>query len=145
MSDEITKDNFVWKTKDKEVGLDEMDVNFKLIALIHSIKNISKNYNKYEYYIKKKEQKYKELQEELNALEEEIKSFKQREKRTKSQAEAFSRKSEKLFENVEYFQNLADVLEKSLLEDHALKVPDNIDDLWAFKRMYEKGIIKKTG
>ena len=145
MSEEITKETFKWKLKDKEVSLDEMDVPFKITALIHTMKLSSKTHRNYEKYKRKKEKEYEQLNQELAYLEKKIQEFKDTEKKRKRKAEMFSKKSKDLFENLEYFGNLADVLETSLLEDHGLRVPDNIDDLWSFKRMYEKGIIKKTG
>jgi|SRR5690625_805263 len=54
-AEDITKENFVWRTKDKEVTLDEMDIDFKLAALIHSFKLSNTHSEKYHHHQKQAE------------------------------------------------------------------------------------------
>lgn len=143
MSD-ITKENFVWKMKNKEYSLDQMDASFKLVALIHSIKLTGKSHKQFEHFREKSERTKKTLREKLESITKKIKEYEQEEQQLKQKIEAYQKKSSDFYEKTDYFQQLADVLEESLLEDHSLQVPTEIDDLWSFKRMYENGIIKEN-
>jgi seryl-tRNA synthetase len=138
----ITKDNFVWKTKDKESTLDEMDVDYKIIALIHTIKLMNRNHQKYESLRKKKERLNSELELKQKQLNEEISKVKTELTNTTEKLAKIERSSNIALEKTEYFSDMSDVLEESLKKDHKLIVPSTIEDLWAFKRMLKEGIIK---
>lgn len=42
--EEITRENFLWRTKEKEIPLDEMDVDFKITAFAHALKHANRNF-----------------------------------------------------------------------------------------------------
>lgn len=46
--EEINKETFRWRTKDKEVTINEMDVDFKLTALTHALNKANNNYAEYQ-------------------------------------------------------------------------------------------------
>lgn len=46
--EDINKETFRWRTKDKEVKIDEMDVDFKLTALTHALNKANNNYAEYQ-------------------------------------------------------------------------------------------------
>lgn len=56
--EEINRNTFRWRTKDKEVTLDEMDVDFKLVAMKHALSLANENHAKYNNYSKKAEKYY---------------------------------------------------------------------------------------
>jgi len=46
--EDINRETFVWRTRDKEVTLNEMDADFKLAALVHCLNKANENHSKYE-------------------------------------------------------------------------------------------------
>lgn len=100
--EDINRETFRWRTGDKEHELDEMDLDLKLVAYIHSLKKANDNF----------------------------------EKRNK-----YRRKAEICHNNTKYFMRLCEVLEDSLLQDHDLQVPSEVEDVRAMRRMIKEGVI----
>lgn len=140
---EITKDNFVWRTKDKETPLEEMDTQFKIIALIHCLKHMDINHKKHEALIKKSEKITFDIEEEAKELNEKIRLFKEKRKTDVERINKSKERAKKSHYEMEKFSNLVDILKQSISED-GYNVPEEIQDLWAFKRMIDKDLIPKN-
>lgn len=138
-SNTITKENFVWRTGEKESTLPEMDLDYKLAALLHSIKLSNRNYGKFEHFKKKSKSVYNKLERRLEEIDAQIEKFKEEERILKEKQEKYIEKKNVYKEKTDLFQNYIEVLEESILEDHGIKVPDNIEDVGALRRMIKNG------
>jgi len=140
---EITRDTFKWKLKDKEFGINEMNAPFKITALIHCSKLMNDFHRKHESISNKINRKKENIEKEKIELNKKIRSFNEKKEIEVKRIKNLDQKKSYFKEKTNYFLSMFEVLENSLLEDHGLKVPDNIRDLRAFKRMLEDGIIQE--
>lgn len=140
---EITKENFTWRTKDKETPLEEMDTSFKIVALIHCLKHMDINHSQHES-MKERTLKIRSIvQEEAKQLNAKIKEFNVKKEEVEFKIEKLENKMKRCFSEMDKFSNYGVILENSIKED-GYAVPETIQDLHAFRRMLDKGLIAKN-
>ena len=125
--------DFKWKLKNKVFTLDQMDVEFRLVALAHCYKMIERSTRDREKEFAKLSQLEKKMKADRESINEIIRLFNERQKYQLKDRESIKEEISKLDGQNSFFEDKLNVLHESLVQE-GFNPPETLKALKKYKR-----------
>lgn len=137
------EDSNFWKLRNKFYSLEEMDLEFRLAALIHCSNMMEKHSKKYNDAKRKSDELKASIHKQQVELTNRIKQFEKTYKLTESKIDRFESEASESCDQMTSVSDKYDILVESILDKYNINVPENVDDLRALKQLVKSGVIKE--